>query len=99
MNFKEFIQNGLNLTSSKIYFDEPMKKHTTFKIGGLADCLIKVDNIDDLRSIIDFTNKNDIPLTIIGNGSNVLVLDGGIRGIVVKIDIKNFWGRVQKICS
>ncbi|MBR0350911.1 MAG: UDP-N-acetylmuramate dehydrogenase [Clostridia bacterium] len=88
MNFKELIENNLKLTSSKIYFDEPMKKHTTFKIGGCADCLIKVDNIEDLHSIVDFTNKNNIPLTIMGNGSNVLVLDSGIRGIVVKINIQ-----------
>ena len=88
MNYKEIIENNLKLTSSKIYFDEPMKKHTTFKIGGCADCLIKVDNIEDLHSIVDFTNKNNIPLTIMGNGSNVLVLDSGIRGIVVKINIQ-----------
>ena len=88
MNLKELVQNNLKLTSSKIYFDEPMKKHTTFKIGGCADCLIKVDNIEDLQAIVDFSNKNNIPLTVMGNGSNVLVLDGGIRGIVVKINIQ-----------
>ena len=90
MNLKELVQNNLKLTSSKVYFDEPMAKHTTFKIGGLADCLIKVDNTEDLQAIVDFTNKNEISLTIMGNGSNVLVLDSGIRGIVVKIDIKKF---------
>lgn len=90
MSFKELIQNSLKLTTSKIYFDEPMKKHTTFKIGGLADCLIKVDNIEDLKTITQFTKQNEIPLTIMGNGSNVLVLDSGIRGIVVKIDIQKF---------
>ena len=88
MNLKEIIENNLKLNSSKIYFDEPMAKHTTFKIGGLADCLIKVNSIEDLQTIIEFANKEKIPLTIMGNGSNVLVLDGGIRGIVVKIDIK-----------
>ncbi|MBR3254850.1 MAG: UDP-N-acetylmuramate dehydrogenase [Clostridia bacterium] len=90
MSFKELIQNSLKLTTSKIYFDEPMKNHTTFKIGGLADCLIKVNNIEDLIIISQFTKQNEIPLTIMGNGSNVLVLDGGIRGIVVKIDIQKF---------
>ena len=90
MSFKELIQNSLKLTTSKIYFDEPMKNHTTFKIGGLTDCLIKVNNIEDLIIISQFTKQNEIPLTIMGNGSNVLVLDGGIRGIVVKIDIQKF---------
>lgn len=90
MDFKKLVENNLKLTSSKIYFDEPMKKHTTFKIGGCADCLIKVDNLEDLKVVMEFINKNNIPLTIIGNGSNILVLDGGIRGIVIKIDIKEF---------
>ena len=88
MNYKEKIENNLQLDTSKIYFDEPMAKHTSFKIGGLADCFIKVDNIEDLQKIIEYVNQNNIPLTIMGNGSNVLVLDNGIRGIVVKIDIK-----------
>lgn len=90
MNLKELVENNLKLKTSKIYFDESMKKYTSFKLGGLADCLIKVDNVEDLKVIIEFINKNKIPLTIIGNGSNILVLDGGIRGIVVKIDIKKF---------
>lgn len=90
MNFKELIENNLKLSTSKIYFDEKMSKHTSFKIGGCADCLIKVDNIEDLQTLIGFVNQNNIPLTIIGNGSNVLVLDSGIRGIVVKIEIKKF---------
>lgn len=90
MNLKELVESNLKLKTSKIYFDESMKKYTTFKLGGLADCLIKVDNVEDLKVILEFINKNNIPLTIIGNGSNILVLDGGIRGIVVKIDIKEF---------
>lgn len=90
MNIKELIENNLKLNTSKIYFDEPMAKHTTFKIGGLADCLIKVETQEDLKQIVEFTKTNSIPLTIMGNGSNVLVLDGGIRGIVIKIDIKKF---------
>lgn len=90
MNLKELVESNLKLKTSKIYFDESMKKHTTFKLGGLADCLIKVDNVEDLKEIIEFINKNEIPLTVIGNGSNILVLDGGIRGIVVKINIKTF---------
>lgn len=97
MNFKELIENNLKLASSKIYFDEPMSKHNSFKIGGLADCLIKVETVEDLKQIVSFTNTNNIPLTIIGNGSNVLVLDGGIRGIVVKIDIKKLEIKENKV--
>ena len=88
MDFKELINNNLKLNTSKIHFDEPMKKHTSFKIGGSAECLIIVENQDELIQILQFANKNQIPLTVIGNGSNLLVLDGGIKGITLKINIK-----------
>lgn len=65
-----------------------MKKHTTFKIGGPADYFIKVKNIDILKKLIEFARERNIPLNIIGNGSNLLVLDKGIRGIVAKLDFK-----------
>lgn len=90
MNLKGLVQQNLKLNTSKIYFDEPMSKHTTFKIGGSAEVFIKVGEIGDLKQIIEFTNTNQIPLTIMGNGSNVLVLDNGIKGITAKIDIKKF---------
>ena len=88
MNLKELVQESLKLNTSKIYFDEPMTKHTTFKIGGPAEVFIKVDDVEDLKQVLDFTNQNNIPLTIMGNGSNVLVLDSGIKGITAKIEIK-----------
>jgi len=88
LELTRLIEENLKLDSSKIYFDESMKKHTSFKIGGNAECLIIVDNTDDLKAILNFVNKYSIPLTVIGNGSNVLVLDGGIKGITLKINIK-----------
>jgi len=90
MNLKELVQESLKLNTSKIYFDEEMSKHTTFKIGGPAEVFIRVGEIGDLKQIIDFTKTNQIPLTIMGNGSNVLVLDSGIKGITAKIDIKKY---------
>ena len=68
--------------------DEPMKKHTSFKIGGNAEFFVKVENIEQLQKILDFTQENNIQLTIVGNGSNLLVKDSGIRGIVAKISIQ-----------
>lgn len=65
-----------------------MKKHTSFKIGGNADIFIKISDLDDLKNILKFINENKINFTIIGNGSNILVKDNGIRGIVVKLDFK-----------
>ena len=70
----------------QIFMNEPMSKHTTFKVGGNADVLVKVKSIKELMSVIKIAKKNNIHMTIIGNGSNVLVKDKGIRGIVVKIE-------------
>ena len=72
----------------KIIFDEPMKKHTTFKIGGTADYFFKATTLEELQNIIKFAKIKELPITIIGNGSNLLVTDKGIRGLVIKIDIK-----------
>lgn len=65
-----------------------MKKHTSFKIGGNADLFITVKKIDEIKYILEYVNKNNISLTVIGNGSNILVTDKGIRGIVMKIDLQ-----------
>lgn len=94
MKLKEKIEKAdLEIEKSKILYNEEMKKYTTFKIGGKAECLIKIDNIKDLKSILKFVNENGVPLTVLGNGSNVLVSDKGIKGITIiikieKIDIK-----------
>ena len=76
------------IDKEKIKYDEEMKNHTSFKIGGKAECLIKIDNIKDLKSILKFVNENGIPLTVLGNGSNVLVSDKGIKGITIIIKIE-----------
>ena len=72
----------------KIIFDEPMKKHTSFKIGGTADEFVKVTNEKELKEAIKYAKGKNLKITIIGNGSNLLVLDKGIRGLVIKIDIQ-----------
>ena len=72
----------------KIIFDEPMKKHTSFKIGGTADQFVKVTNEEELKEAIKYAKDKNLKITIIGNGSNLLVLDKGIRGLVIKIDIQ-----------
>ena len=70
--------------------NEPMSKHTSLKIGGIADYFIKVKSIDELKNVLEFTNKNKIKTTIIGNGTNLLVKDGGIRGVVIKLELIEF---------
>lgn len=76
------------IQEDQIFIDEPMSKHTSFKIGGTADVFIKVKNIQELKYVIKVAKKVDTHLTIIGNGSNVLVKDNGIRGIVLKIQFE-----------
>ena len=86
MNIKE-IQNII--PQENVYINEPMSKYTSFKIGGSAECMVKIKTLEQLKSILKYTNENNINLTIIGNGSNILVSDDGIKGIVVKIEIDN----------
>lgn len=74
------------LTQEEILLDEPMKNHTWFEIGGTADVLVMPNSVDKLVQIIEYVRKKDIPTFLIGNGSNLLVKDGGIRGIVIKTD-------------
>ena len=63
-----------------------MKKHTTFRIGGPADYLIFPNSMEDVAFVFRCLRKFDVPFVILGNGSNVLVLDKGIRGAVVKFN-------------
>ncbi|MBE7029936.1 MAG: UDP-N-acetylmuramate dehydrogenase [Ruminococcaceae bacterium] len=67
----------------------PMKEHTSFRIGGPADVLALPATEEQIAGVIRFTRENDIPCHLIGNGSNLLVSDDGLRGVVVKIG-KNF---------
>ena len=90
MGLKELIENSnLSIDKEKILYNEPMKKYTTFKVGGPAECLIKIDNETDLKEILNFANENNIEIHVVGNGSNLLVLDGGIKGIVLLMRIEN----------
>lgn len=77
------------ICEGKIYFNEPMSKHTSFKIGGKVDFYIKAGSIDEIRKIQDYAKKNRIPLYIVGNGSNLLVSDEEVRGIALNINIQN----------
>ena len=75
------------LPEKQVKLDEPMKKHTNFKIGGNADIFITAKKNDEILTVLKLAKENDVKLTILGNGSNVLVSDEGIRGVVLKISI------------
>ncbi|MBT8373674.1 MAG: FAD-binding protein, partial [Deltaproteobacteria bacterium] len=66
-----------------VKFDEPMARHTYFKVGGPADAFIAPECIEDLTQIVIWTQQTGIALLIIGGGTNLLVRDDGIRGIVL----------------
>ena len=63
---------------------EPMRYHTTFKIGGNCDYLVIPKTLEELRAVVRFAKEQGIRLTLLGNGSNVLFDDSGIDGIVLK---------------
>ena len=82
----EEIHNKLikKIDKTKVYQNEPMSKHTTFKIGGPADIFLKVETIDELKYVIENSRKRNIPITVIGNGSNILVKDRRNKGSCYK---------------
>lgn len=66
-------------------FDEPLARYTTFKIGGPADAFVEPRSEAELRSVLEIVGEARVPFTTIGWGSNLLVRDGGVRGIVVRL--------------
>ena len=86
MNYKEFYNVLLNVYGKEqIELNSPMSKHIYFKVGGPADILVNPRNVDQIKRTIDLCKENNVPYLILGNGSNMLVKDGGIRGVVIKL--------------
>lgn len=73
------------LNENQILKAEPMRNHTTFRIGGNADVMTLPNTEEEIIQIIELAKKHEIQYTVFGNGSNVLVTDKGIRGVVIKI--------------
>lgn len=73
----------LGALGGRVVRGEPMSRHTTFRIGGPADWYVEATTADDLREIILLAQKHGVPYLVLGAGSNVLVADGGIRGLVI----------------
>ena len=87
MNMQEVYEELQKIKPTlEIKKDELMSKYISFKVGGKADILIKIKSLEELEFILKYVKENEIPLTIIGNGSNLLVKDNGIRGITIKLD-------------
>ena len=77
------------IDKNRIFQNEMMKKHTSFKIGGPADFFIIIESVEELKAVLKFAKELDIPVTCIGNGSNLLIKDNGIRGLTIKLDFKD----------
>lgn len=75
--------------SDHVSADEPMKKHTTFRIGGPADYYVTPHSKNEIAQVIAACRKENIPYYILGNGSNLLVSDNGYRGVIIQI-FKNY---------
>ncbi len=70
--------------------NEPLAKHTTLRVGGPADVYVEPASEEDLAGVVKFCNGHDVPFFVIGRGSNLLVRDGGFRGVIVCLSQANF---------
>ena len=75
--------------SDRVLLEEPMKRHTTFRIGGPAEVFVMPGNLEEMQRILEICRTEDLPYFILGNGSNLLVSDRGYRGVVSQLD-RNF---------
>ncbi len=70
----------------RITLNEPLARYTTFRIGGDADYFVEPVDAEDTLNIVKYVNRQSIPYYVMGNGSNILISDEGIRGIVINLD-------------
>ena len=90
--YHQFIQIA---GAENVRFDVPMASLTSFKIGGPADVVVDITQINDLKSVVSYAKEKHIPYFLVGNGTNLLVGDGGYRGIIInmrtlhQISVKN----------
>ncbi|MBA4700774.1 MAG: UDP-N-acetylmuramate dehydrogenase [Ruminococcus sp.] len=73
------------LGEDKVLIDEPMSRHTTFKVGGPADYFVIPEGPEEIKEVITLLKREDIPYYILGNGSNLLVGDKGYRGVIIQM--------------
>jgi UDP-N-acetylmuramate dehydrogenase len=84
--FKDFATSLEKILDKEdIKIDEPMKEHTSFRVGGPVDILVTPKKFQEVVDVITLCKEHNIPYYIMGNGSNLLVKDGGIRGIMIKL--------------
>lgn len=96
MSYKRIEEICLKYKADFLY-DEPLAEYTSFKIGGSCDIIVKPNNVDCLREILLCCRKNDIKYYIFGKGSNVLVSDKGLKGVVILLsnDFSSIWQNTE----
>ena len=83
---KEFAEKlGVIMKEGRLLHAEPMAKHTTFRVGGPVDWFAYIESVEMLREVISLCKQYEVPYYVIGNGSNVLVSDAGMRGVVLRL--------------
>ncbi len=81
-----FIRDLSEIVSEKnIKINEPLKAHTYTQMGGNADVFVTATRYEEVEKVVRFANQHEVPFTLIGNGSNMIIKDGGIRGIVLSL--------------
>ena len=86
MDRSDIIYNLAEILGCEARKDEPLSRHTTFKIGGNADTYVKVTSASKLSTILKECKESDVDYLIIGNGSNLLASDDGYRGVIIRLD-------------
>ena len=71
-----------------ILTEEPMSRHTTFRVGGEAQCFVRISDKEQLKKLIPYLRQIEVPYFILGNGSNLLVSDKGYEGVILQIGNK-----------
>lgn len=71
---------------AQVFFNEPMKNHTTFRIGGPAEVFVMPKTIEQVQKVLEICREEEIPYFILGNGSNLLVSDKGYQGVIIQMD-------------
>ncbi|HEY8490767.1 MAG TPA: FAD-binding protein, partial [Dehalococcoidia bacterium] len=90
MNLEELVSELSAV--AEVRRDEPLSRHTTFGIGGPADVYVKANTVEELRRAAAVARRHGAPVFILGSGSNILVGDGGIRGVVIENNAKGVRG-------
>jgi len=82
---RKFRDTLKNVTSGNVVFDEPMSRHTSMGVGGTADAFVSPESAEELRRIIACLKRFHIPYIPVGNGTNLIVRDGGYRGVIISM--------------